>query len=163
LTRSAPQNVGTHLCLPRHSCQHRYQCDIIQISNTDSEWCPMLKERVVRPAPGLAMIVVFLLVIGVGIWLVARAAETQSPVRIVRGVLLFLIGAIGLGGIFVVNPNEAKVLTLFGRYVGSAKDPGLWFVNPFTAKRKISLRVRNFETAKLKVNDSHGNPIDIAT
>src|SRR5262249_3355208 len=131
--------------------------------NNALERCPMLKERVVHPAPGLAMIVLFLVVIGGGIWLVARAAETQSPVGIVSGVLLFLIGAIGLGGIFIVNPNEAKVLTLFGRYVGSVKEPGLWFVNPFTAKRKISLRVRNFETAKLKVNDSHGNPIDIAS
>jgi regulator of protease activity HflC (stomatin/prohibitin superfamily) len=123
----------------------------------------MFKERVVRPAPGLAMIVVFLLLIGAAIWLVARSAETERPAGIVAGVLLFLVGAIGLGGIFIVNPNEAKVLTLFGRYAGSVKEAGLWFVNPFTAKRKISLRVRNFETAKLKVNDSHGNPIDIGT
>src|SRR5215813_6106077 len=103
----------------------------------------MLKERVVQPAPGLAMIVLFLLLIGGAVWLVARSAPTESVPGIVGGILLFLVGAIGLGGIFVVNPNEAKVLTLFGRYVGSVKEAGLWFVNPFTAKRKISLRVRN--------------------
>jgi regulator of protease activity HflC (stomatin/prohibitin superfamily) len=65
-------------------------------------------------------------------------------------------------GLFTVNPNEAKVLTLFGRYVGTVRDAGLWFANPFYAKKKISLRVRNFETTKLKVNDNHSNPIEIA-
>jgi regulator of protease activity HflC (stomatin/prohibitin superfamily) len=61
-----------------------------------------------------------------------------------------------------VNPNEARVVTLFGNYVGSTKTPGLWWINPFTAKRKVSLRIRNFETAKLKVNDANSNPIEIA-
>jgi regulator of protease activity HflC (stomatin/prohibitin superfamily) len=62
----------------------------------------------------------------------------------------------------VVNPNEARVITLFGRYRGSVKTPGLWWVNPFTVRRRLSLRVRNFETGKLKVNDSNSNPIEIA-
>jgi regulator of protease activity HflC (stomatin/prohibitin superfamily) len=123
----------------------------------------MIKERVVRPANGLAMIGLFLLLLAGGMWLLARSAPSQWILGIVGGALLILVGGGGLAGVFVVNPNEAKVLTLFGRYVGSVKDAGLWFVNPFTAKRKISLRVRNFETAKLKVNDSHGNPIDIGT
>jgi regulator of protease activity HflC (stomatin/prohibitin superfamily) len=61
-----------------------------------------------------------------------------------------------------VNPNDAKVLTLFGRYIGTVREAGLWFANPFYAKKRISLRVRNFETAKLKVNDNHSNPIEIA-
>jgi regulator of protease activity HflC (stomatin/prohibitin superfamily) len=65
-------------------------------------------------------------------------------------------------GLFVVNPNEAKVLQLFGKYVGTARQPGLRFANPFFTKRRVSMRVRNFESARLKVNDLDGNPIEIA-
>ena len=65
-------------------------------------------------------------------------------------------------GLFTVNPNEGRVLTLFGKYVGTVREAGLWFANPFYAKKRISNRVRNFETTKLKVNDNHGNPIEIA-
>jgi len=67
-----------------------------------------------------------------------------------------------LGGLFVVNPNEGKVLQLFGRYIGTAREPGLRFASPFYSKRRVSLRVRNFESARLKVNDLDGNPIEIA-
>ena len=65
-------------------------------------------------------------------------------------------------GTFVVNPNEGRVLQFFGRYVGTAKDQGLRWVNPFYTKRRISLRVRNFETERSKVNDTDGNPIEMA-
>jgi regulator of protease activity HflC (stomatin/prohibitin superfamily) len=68
-----------------------------------------------------------------------------------------------LGGLFVVNPNEAKVLQFFGDYVGSAKVAGLRWANPLYTKRRISLRVRNFESSRLKVNDNEGNPIEIAS
>jgi regulator of protease activity HflC (stomatin/prohibitin superfamily) len=62
----------------------------------------------------------------------------------------------------VVNPNEAKVMTLFGVYKGTIKQPGFWWVNPLTTRRTLSLRVRNFESGRLKVNDQDGNPIEIA-
>jgi regulator of protease activity HflC (stomatin/prohibitin superfamily) len=62
----------------------------------------------------------------------------------------------------VINPNEAKVVQLFGVYKGSIKEQGLWWVNPLTQRRRVSLRIRNFETSKLKVNDQDGNPIEIA-
>ncbi|MXY23648.1 MAG: SPFH domain-containing protein [Acidobacteria bacterium] len=65
-------------------------------------------------------------------------------------------------GVFVVNPNEGRVVQFFGRYVGTAKDQGLRWANPFYTKRRISLRVRNFETGRSKVNDTEGNPIEIA-
>jgi regulator of protease activity HflC (stomatin/prohibitin superfamily) len=65
-------------------------------------------------------------------------------------------------GLFIVNPNEAQVVTLFGNYAGSMRRTGLWWVSPFTSRRRLSMRVRNFESAKLKVNDKHGNPIEIA-
>jgi regulator of protease activity HflC (stomatin/prohibitin superfamily) len=77
--------------------------------------------------------------------------------------LITLVALLILIGLFVVNPNEARVLQLFGAYVGTAKDPGLRWANPFYTKKKISVRVRNFETGKLKVNDSTGNPIEVAT
>jgi len=65
-------------------------------------------------------------------------------------------------GLFIVNPNEAKVLQLFGRYAGTVHEQGLKWANPFYSKKKISVRVRNFETTKLKVNDKRGTPIEIA-
>jgi len=83
-----------------------------------------------------------------------------SPMLGIPCIVLTIFGAIGL---FMVHPNEAKVLQLFGRYVGTSKEPGLRWANPLYAKRAVSLRVRNFESGKLKVNDSSGSPIEIAT
>jgi regulator of protease activity HflC (stomatin/prohibitin superfamily) len=79
----------------------------------------------------------------------------------VTSALLFVGWVISMKGFFVIAPNEAKVLQLFGDYVGTAKKTGLRWVNPFYSKRKISLRVRNFESSHLKVNDFDGNPIEI--
>ena len=76
--------------------------------------------------------------------------------------LAVLVVGVLLGGFFTVNPNEGRVLQLFGDYKGTVKRPGLRWANPFYTKRRVSLRVRNFETAKLKVNDARGNPIEIA-
>jgi regulator of protease activity HflC (stomatin/prohibitin superfamily) len=70
--------------------------------------------------------------------------------------------ALGFNGLTVVNPNNAKVVLLFGDYRGSIKTPGFWWVNPLTSRRTVSLKVRNFESSKLKVNDHIGNPIEIA-
>ncbi|MEO8127969.1 MAG: SPFH domain-containing protein [Bryobacteraceae bacterium] len=77
-------------------------------------------------------------------------------------VLFFLVDIICLSGLFIVQPNQAAVLTLFGKYRGSVRDAGLHWANPFVAKKIISLRVRNFETNHLKVNDRDGNPVEIA-
>lgn len=73
-----------------------------------------------------------------------------------------LVVVIGWVGFFMVHPNEAKVLQLFGKYVGTAHDQGLKWANPFYAKTAVSTRIRNFESSKLKVNDSRGSPIEIA-
>jgi regulator of protease activity HflC (stomatin/prohibitin superfamily) len=77
-------------------------------------------------------------------------------------ITILVVDAICFAGLSVVNPNEASVITLFGVYKGSIKTPGFWWVNPLTTRRKLSLRVRNFESGKLKVNDRDGNPIEIA-
>ena len=76
-------------------------------------------------------------------------------------VSIILIGVLAFG-FFIVNPNEAKVLTLFGKYSGSVKRDGFHWANPLLTKRHISLRVRNFESSQIKVNDLEGNPIEIA-
>ena len=78
------------------------------------------------------------------------------------GIVLIVIFAPLLGGVFVVQPNEARVLILFGRYVGSVTEAGLWCANPFNKRKKVSLRVRNFQSERIKVNDASGNPIEIA-
>jgi len=75
----------------------------------------------------------------------------------------FLVLGVAHFGFFLVNPNEARVLQLFGDYKGTAHAPGLRWANPFYTKRAMSMRIRNFETAKLKVNDNRGNPIELAT
>ena len=87
---------------------------------------------------------------------------TGNPLLDVFGALgLLTVGVIALKGVFVNGPNEARVLTLFGKYNGTVRAAGLRWANPLTSKRPISLRARNFETAKIKVNDLGGNPIEI--
>ncbi|MGW6423674.1 SPFH domain-containing protein [Nocardia sp. NPDC055053] len=80
----------------------------------------------------------------------------------IAAVLAVVVVALLATGLIIVNPNEAKVVTFFGRYIGSVSDPGFYSVVPLTDRRSISLRVRNFETQKLKVNDADGNPVEIA-
>lgn len=77
-------------------------------------------------------------------------------------IVLFVLIAMGLSGFFVVHPNEARVIVFFGRYVGTVRDPGFWWTNPFTTKTHVSLRIHNFNSERLKVNDLAGNPIEIA-
>jgi len=84
-----------------------------------------------------------------------------DPAMYVIGAAALFLTGIMLSGCLVIGPNESRVLTFFGRYTGSVKTSGLRWVNPFTSKRNVSLRARNFESAKIKVNDIDGNPIEI--
>ncbi|WHZ18796.1 MAG: putative protease [Rhodanobacteraceae bacterium] len=84
------------------------------------------------------------------------------PAAIVTGVVVFAIVVFLCKGFFQVQPNQGMVMLLFGRYAGTAREAGLRWTNPFFTKRAVSLRVRNFESSKLKVNDADGNPIEIA-
>jgi regulator of protease activity HflC (stomatin/prohibitin superfamily) len=122
----------------------------------------MIRER---ERNGLAGIPVLLLLILAGaffVFLLVRGVRAESiPTILTSAVSEALIGFLAVG-LFVVNPNEARVLQLFGDYAGTAKVAGLRWANPFYTKRRISLRVRNFESSRLKVNDSEGNPIEIA-
>jgi regulator of protease activity HflC (stomatin/prohibitin superfamily) len=121
----------------------------------------MIEERERSAAPGLLMLLVLLSVLGLSGW---RAFEALSQTQVVPGLAwLFvdLVTVVLLAGLFMVNPNEGRVLQLFGDYRGTVKEPGLRWANPFFTKKAISLRVRNFETGRLKVNDTDGNPVEI--
>jgi regulator of protease activity HflC (stomatin/prohibitin superfamily) len=122
----------------------------------------MIRETAASTRPGLFMLLLLpLLLILDCVWLVASARADATLPTVTAGLGIGLI-AILLGGFFAVEPNQATVLMLFGNYKGSERRPGLWWANPFTSKKKVTLRVRNFEGNKLKVNDHDGNPIEIA-
>jgi regulator of protease activity HflC (stomatin/prohibitin superfamily) len=122
----------------------------------------MIRERELGALPGLPMALLFFVVLcGLVYALVASAGE-GSVVWIVALSIAILLDVLLFMGLFVVNPNEGRVLQLFGDYVGTVKAPGLRWASPLYTKRRISQRVRNFESARLKVNDRDGNPIEIA-
>jgi regulator of protease activity HflC (stomatin/prohibitin superfamily) len=123
----------------------------------------MLKEKVIAGLPGWAMVAILVTAPIAGMaGLVALGADDAPPAYVVGLVLLLVLDAIGWRGLTIVNPNTARVILLFGRYQGTIKTAGLRWVNPFTMRRFVSLRIRNFESGKLKVNDHIGNPIEIA-
>ena len=120
-----------------------------------------------REKPYAAMngsLVLFLLILAgiVAASLMISGFRASELVRAFTGLSSLVVVFILLGGLFIVHPNEAKALVLFGTYKGSARTDGFWWANPFLTKQAISLRTRNFETTKLKVNDNHANPIEIA-
>ncbi len=129
----------------------------------------MVRERSKNGAPGFPLVVLAILVAGALVWvfyLGAQAAQRRDePVATIllwTSVAMLTAEILCIRGFFIVAPNEAKVLQLFGDYAGSAKIAGLRWSNPFFTRKKISLRVRNFESSHLKVNDAEGNPIEIA-
>lgn len=122
----------------------------------------MIKEITRKyPSGYLAVVVLPALLIANGWWFY-NAVNSQNVYQIIGSVVVGLVLIVCLLGFFMVHPNQARVLTLFGTYVGSARDTGLRWANPFYAKKAVSLRVRNFDCDPLKVNDSSGNPIEIA-
>ncbi len=129
------------------------------------EMVPTLRTNVeefeVQARAGLPMLFLSLLVLLGGIALIVVAARAGQPIILLPAFLTMFTGILGLVGLFVVNPNEAKVLQLFGDYRGTVHDAGLRWANPFFTKTAVSVRTRNFETDKLKVNDSSGNPVQI--
>ncbi len=96
------------------------------------------------------------------VYLIFVALRAMSVPGIIGAVLASIVVLVCWAGLFMVHPNEAKVLQLFGKYVGTCHDPGLRWANPFYAKAAVSTRVRNFESGQLKVNDANGSPIEIA-
>ena len=121
-----------------------------------------MKENPIRSLPGIPVLLGVLAILLVGGFLMFQGIRAANPPMIVAGLLIDLLGFFCLIGLYMVEPNQSAVLSLFGKYVGTVKDNGLRWNNPFYGKRKISQRVRNFESGKLKVNELDGSPIEIA-
>jgi regulator of protease activity HflC (stomatin/prohibitin superfamily) len=122
----------------------------------------MIREIVANSRSGWFMLLVLPLLFFADLWWLIASARAGVALPIVLAGLGVIVLSILLGGFFVVEPNQAAVLLLFGDYKGSERRAGLWWANPFMTKKKVTLRVRNFESSKLKVNDHDGNPIEIA-
>ncbi len=121
-----------------------------------------MKETPIRSLPGIPMLLALLAGILVGAYLTITGAQAHDGLFAVVGALLSLVMAFSLVGLYMVEPNQSAVVSLFGKYVGTVHENGLRWNNPFFAKKKISQRVRNFESGKLKVNELGGSPIEIA-
>jgi regulator of protease activity HflC (stomatin/prohibitin superfamily) len=121
----------------------------------------MIRERERQVINGAMMLVAGLLGLVVAILWFGYGIRHKDGVHIGAGLTLMVVSFVVLAGLFTVAPNEARVLQLFGAYVGTVRMPGLRWANPLYTKHKVSTRVRNFESSKLKVNDLDGNPIEI--
>jgi regulator of protease activity HflC (stomatin/prohibitin superfamily) len=122
----------------------------------------MIQENAKSAPSGWLALAILLTLIGGSLYFMVLAFARYGAPTGLGWMLVLITAAVCLGGLFVVNPNEGVVLQLFGAYAYTAKNPGLRWASPFYSKRRISLRVRNFESEKLKVNDSDGNPVEIA-
>jgi regulator of protease activity HflC (stomatin/prohibitin superfamily) len=122
----------------------------------------MVGEREYNGLPGIPVLLVLLVGNGALVWALIVSIDARSPTNIVLSAVALAVGVFLAFGHFMVNPNQGKVLQLFGEYRGTAKIQGLRWANPFLMKKPVSLRVRNFESSRLKVNDNEGNPIEIA-
>src|SRR5688500_3715548 len=122
----------------------------------------MIRERETRGLPGIPVVLILIVaVFACGYGLITGVREA-SPWQVIAWGVGLLLSLFLMAGLFVVNPNEGRVLQLFGDYVGTVREAGLRWANPFFTKKRISLRVRNFESGRLKVNDNEGNPVEIA-
>jgi regulator of protease activity HflC (stomatin/prohibitin superfamily) len=122
----------------------------------------MIRERTLSTVSGWVMLPLLIIAMVFVGWLIVEAARQESELAMVGLVLVEGLLSVLLAGFFIVNPNEARVTTLFGKYSGSVKKDGFHWANPLLKKRHLSLRIRNFESTKIKVNDHEGNPIEIA-
>ncbi len=122
----------------------------------------MIRERQRSATTGWVVFPVLLALAAGFLRFLYLALQARSIVGVLAAAFLELCTLVCLGGFFVVNPNEARVLQLFGAYRGTVRTPGLRWASPFYSKKGVSLRVRNFESGKLKVNDLDGNPVEIA-
>ncbi|GAA0407073.1 SPFH domain-containing protein [Paenibacillus motobuensis] len=119
----------------------------------------MLKEKQLSYLNGFVALLFFIAFAGAGVYLFTIA----TPLPIILGAISCVIAFVILTGLTIVQPNQAAVVTFFGKYLGVIRNSGFYMVTPFSTRKKVSLRVRNFNSARLKVNDVNGNPIEIAT
>jgi len=122
----------------------------------------MKQEHTRTARSGYLMLAIGILCQLIAVFFVVRTIRAENPWFLVGFAVSLLVGLVFLCGLFVVNPNDSRVLVLFGVYKGTVKDNGFFWANPFYTRRKITLRARNLNGERLKVNDKAGNPIEIA-
>ena len=123
----------------------------------------MTHERRVAALSGAIGLTITLLLAGVAVYVFVAGVQSNRPIVLATGVLPLLgLAALCAAGLFTVQPNQAVVLILFGSYVGTVRDSGWWWTNPFNTRKKVSLRVRSLNGHMIKVNDHAGNPVEIA-
>ncbi|WP_345065628.1 SPFH domain-containing protein [Sphingobacterium thermophilum] len=119
-------------------------------------------ERIVKPTSGILALLVAIVFLGLSVYSVVLAIGSDNPFMFLVAILFFLVSFFIFKGVLIVQPNHSRVLNFFGKYVGTIKDNGLFFVNPLYSATKMSLRSENLQGQTLKVNDKMGNPIEIA-
>ena len=120
-------------------------------------------EKIVKPLSGILGFFIILLLLAASVFLFLQLKEEPvNPLIVVAAVLLLIASLFMMKGLMIIQPNHSRVLNFFGKYVGTVKENGWWFVNPLYTAENISLRAQNLESARLKVNDKMGNPIEIA-
>lgn len=126
----------------------------------------MIQEKSISARPGIPVLLLglpALLAFAILLFVTAANADHDvlTPVLAISGIIMLIVFLLCLAGFSPISPNEARVVQLFGHYKGTVHEQGLWWFNPFTTRTKVSVRVRNFDSDKLKVNDREGNPIEI--
>lgn len=121
-----------------------------------------IAEKSAKKLNGFFMLFVVFAVIIFESYLLIQTIKTESVTILWIFIPVLITLLVSFGGFIVIQPNDSRVLILFGKYIGTVRDSGFWWVNPFTDKKKVSLRIHNFNSEKIKVNDLHGNPIEIA-
>jgi len=122
----------------------------------------MIREKQRSVISGWGVLLALILVDIAAIYGIYFNVEAGNQLGINVSIVIAVLAGLLYPGLFIVNPNEGKVLQLFGDYIGTVRTPGLRWANPLYSKKRVSLRIRNFESARLKVNDNEGNPIEIA-
>ena len=121
-----------------------------------------ITEKSASKTNGFLMLFLLIILDGITVYLFTAVLQARSGVMIGVTVFFFVVINICFAGLTIIQPNDSRVLILFGKYIGTVRDSGFWWVNPLTEKKKVSLRIHNFNSEKIKVNDLHGNPIEIA-
>ena len=118
-------------------------------------------EKILKPMSGYLALIICLALLVAGGFLFVNGLSDENGTFIVLGILSFILFIFFIKGLMIIQPNHSRVLNFFGKYVGSVKDNGLFFINPLYSSQKISLRSENLQGQTLKVNDKMGNPIEI--
>ena len=120
-----------------------------------------IAEKPANKVNGFLMLLLSIALLVIAIYLLITGIRTEEPQILWVFIPMLIVFFLMTSGFMVVQPNDSRVLVLFGRYSGTVRDSGFWWVNPFTVRKRVSLRIRNFNSQKIKVNDLHGNPIEI--